>query len=76
MKNQGIRSLVANNKELDEIINTMDVFKNLCQPTKNRMRNFMALREADEGQEVPLNDPLACDMFYVCEGNLEICFEQ
>ena len=47
MKNQGIRALVANNKELDEMINTMEVFKHLCLPTKIRMRNFMALQEAD-----------------------------
>jgi hypothetical protein len=70
MKNTEIRELVANNKELDEMINTMDIFKDLCNPTKIRMRNFMVLQEADDGLEIPMNDPLACDMFYICSGHM------
>ena len=63
---------LLNNKELDETINNIEVFKNLSLPTKIRMRNFMELQEADEGSEIPMIDPLVCDMFYICHGYLQI----
>lgn len=57
--------ILATNKQLEQIINEIDSFKNLCMPTKTRIRNYMKLQQIRMNEPIPYNDCLNMDFYYV-----------
>ena len=70
-----IRRVVATNKHLMNIVNTIDLFADLCRPSKIRIRQMMQVHSIEAGHALPLSDSLHADFLYVCQGKLAVVFQ-
>jgi len=70
-----IRRVVATNKHLMNIVNTIDLFADLCRPSKIRIRQMMQVHQIEAGHAIPLSDSIHADFLYVCQGKLAVVFQ-
>jgi hypothetical protein len=61
---------------MSDIVNRVDSFANLCNPSKNKIKNLFNAFEVHPGNELRTKNRLKIDFFYVMTGYLKITFEK
>lgn len=74
MNKTELKKVVLGNKNLEDIIQKIDVFKNLSHPTQKRIQNMMRTEEINCYGQVPITNGICSDFIYVCSGQLKIDF--
>ena len=75
-KQGSIKNIMATHKQLDKIIDDVEYFKELCAPTRGRLRDLLQIQEIDPGEAIPVADPIKIDFIYVVKGALKVCFQR
>ena len=59
---------------MEDVVKTIDIFKNLSHPTQRRIQDVMRVEEINCYGEVPITNGVYSDFIYVCSGSLKIDF--
>lgn len=74
MSQSAIKKVAATNRQLMNIIDSVDLFRELCRPSKIRLRGLLQVHQIECGNAVPISDSIQTDFLYVCRGMLQVVF--